>query len=209
MLSRRPVLLPAEDKAVAAIVDQHDDGRVEPWEMFGTAVGIGAFAHMAGFPADRRTAADTAELMPRVPLDHRPRIDEQSPFLMPQQLPDSAHIAKLAMLRQRRVFMSGEIGGEMRDFLDQSQKDDRACAHQQPAAGFHGNLDRRIAQLKEVLGPPDRYDSRGPVLNLLPDPVFVGSEVHGAVDPARGVKIRRFHGRDTATRLKFVQSIRD
>ena len=84
VLTRRPIALPTQNQAIAAIMDKHDDGGVEAREMLGAAVRIAAFPHMAGIAADGRATADAAELVPRVPLDCRTRIDQQCAFLMRQ-----------------------------------------------------------------------------------------------------------------------------
>ena len=89
-----------------------------------------------------------------MPLDGRARINQQRAFLMRQQLTDTTHVAKMAMLFQRRIVISGKIRGEMRPPVDQAEKDHHFGAHQQAAASFQNGDFGRRAVPQEVLGPP-------------------------------------------------------
>ena len=70
MLTGAPYGLAAEDAIVAAVMDQHDHGRVGTREAQESAIRVGTSHHMAGFAAFGRTAADPAEAVSVLPGRH-------------------------------------------------------------------------------------------------------------------------------------------
>ena len=78
--------------------------------------------------------------------------------------------------------MGREIGCKMRHVFDHTQKHNGARAHKQSSAGFDSDANRRITRYDQILHAPDRHDAGDVVINLLPDPIFVGTEMSGPIN---------------------------
>ena len=76
---QREILVAAEQHPVA-IDHQHDHRRVGAREVHRLAGRVGAAAHMPGFLAARRAAAEAAEAMPRMPEQHGAGEREEGAF---------------------------------------------------------------------------------------------------------------------------------
>src|SRR5258707_13334260 len=64
----RPAGLTPQERALA-VADQHDDGRIDPRELFMTAAGVGAHEHMPAFGGQSLRTAGAAEAVPPPPRD--------------------------------------------------------------------------------------------------------------------------------------------
>ena len=206
----RPDLLPAE-KTFAVMHREHDDDRVGAREMLGLAGQADALVAGLGHGAFR--AADRAEAVPVVPVDHRFGLRHDRKFgrrdlaghgERPQILECAEPLQGRVVVR---IFQPADIGREQRlAALVDAEKDGRALAGQffQQARAHPADILALAGagfRQHEGLQPPHRHEEACRRRKLLGDPRIVGAAITGAVEWIIGEDIRIF--RQAHRRFRF------